>query len=258
VQDGGRISRWLRLTYINKTNRCLVNVNSFDQLSDAEQALVDDFVRKSVNQGERLPEGSVTFDDDLDRKTVQAAFEQIESLISNTNPLTLRVLTLERLKREIESKYDSVIHPPEEMPADPKITREDLNRLLIKDEVTNYFLLVGGMIEQLSIDLICEKVISEDRQSENQRTRVEQMSQAEREQLLYMTSVIGDGERSEIRRAYNTRNDLAHNVTDRSVTDVLDNVESDIERAYDAVEILHMKLYDIDLNQRFSNLLVDD
>ncbi|SMP11981.1 hypothetical protein SAMN06265347_10415 [Halobellus salinus] len=144
------------------------------------------------------------------------------------------------------------------MPADPKITREDLKRLLIKDEATNYFLLVGGMIEQLSIDLIFEKVIREDRQSDSQRKQVKRMPQTEREEILYMTGIIDSGEKGKIGRAYGTRNDLAHNADDTAVTDVLNNVDSDIERAYDAVELLHKKLYGIDLNQRLSNLLVDD
>ena len=233
-------------------------MSSFNELSDAEQALVDDFVRKSAGKGDHLPEGPVKDNSDLDEKSVEEAFVQIQSVISDTDPHALRVLTLKRLKREIESKYGSIISPPKEMPADPKITREDLNRLLIKDEVTNYLLLVGGMIEELSIDLVHKEVIIEDRQSSSQRKRIEHMTQSEREELLYITGIIDSGEKSEIGRAYGMRNNLAHNANNTTVTNVLDDVNGDMTRAYNAVEILHKKLYGIDLSQRFSNLLVDD
>lgn len=233
--------------------------NSLDNLSGPEQHLLEDFLRKSSDVGERLAEDPIQIGDDVDVATVQESFEQVMSLVSNdTDSITLRVFALDRLEAEIQSKSGSIIEPPEETPPEADITREKLNKLLIRDEVINYFLLSGALIEQFTIELIIEEITSESRQSGNNRSRVEQMSEAEREDLLHMAGVLTDGEKGKIRRAYKIRNTLAHSPDPVSVTETIKNIESDIERTREAIDTLHEKIHGIPLDYRISNLLVDE
>lgn len=82
------------------------------------------------------------------------------------------------------------------------------------------------------------------------------MSQYEREWLLHVTGVITDGEKGKVRRIYDMRSSIVHPSDDKN--DFLNEIEmqSDVDRAFDAVNILHKKLYRIALKHRIGELMM--
>lgn len=233
--------------------------SGFEGLSDAEHHLIDDFVRKSSDSGERRADGPILTDDEVDYATARAAFQQVASLVSkDMDSITTRWLTLHRLEAEIKSKEGAIISPPDDMPEDPDITPEKLNKLLIKDEVMNYMLIAGAMIEQLTIELVMQDVVAEGRRSNSQRNQIERMAQAERVDLLHKTGVLDNGEKSETQRAYGLRNDIAHSPSASSIIEVIDNIKADISRTNNVLDMLHEKVYGISLNHRLSDTLLSN
>lgn len=230
---------------------------SFERLSEAECELVEDFLEKSTGVDEGATEDSFVMGDEVSLASVDEAYHRLMILISNNfDRIALRTMTLDRLEGVIQSKADSIDHPSEEMPTDPTVTRENLNIMLIRDEVIIYFLIAGAMIEQFTIELVLEEVAAEDRQSENHRSRVEQMSEREREDLLHMAGILDDGEKGKVRRAYKIRNDLAHSHDPAIITE-MGNVESNIDRTREALDTLHEKIHGIPLDYRLANEIFD-
>jgi hypothetical protein len=114
------------------------------------------------------------------------------------------------LRSEIQSGPVFEYEKEDELPENPKVTPEELNHFVRKDELEEFFTLAGQMVETLTIDLFLEDVVEPSRGSNSVRQGVEQMSQYEREWLLYVTGVITDGEKGKIRRVYDMRSSIVH------------------------------------------------
>lgn len=225
---------------------------TLDQLSEQEIELLVDYIRKSA-EGVGYIEGlSVMLSDRYDRMVVKEAIGEIEAISTeNAENLTLQAYMFERLKENIVANLDGIAHPASEPSDEVIITREKLNKLLVADDVVQLFALTGSIIEQLSIELLLAEVVDPDRRSNTVREKVEQnMTQKHREWWLHKTGVLDDGEKGEVRRAYKLRSSLVHNPEGASLIDEIENVERDIERSTEAINLLHEKLFEDDFESR--------
>lgn len=226
-----------------------------EDLLPEESELIIDFV-EWAGEFDRQILDRQTIDGDEDTIGLAEAFEYLTPLISEeADEFDAQVFRLFRLRGEIQSGPVFDYKKEDELPENPKVTPEELNRFVKKDELEEFFTLAGQMIEKLTIDLVLEDVVEPSRRSNSVRKKVEQMSQYDREWLLYVTGVITDGDKGEIRRAYGMRSSIVH--SSNGENDFLNEIEipSDVSRALDAVDILHEKLHTISLGHRFGDLI---
>jgi hypothetical protein len=233
-------------------------MDELNHLSEAEKELIADFFGKlyrSITSSHPVKHLTV-FDNDSNVTDIWKNFERIISLVSeDADQIALRMMTLNRIGNEINSRTTFFENDSEQLPPDAVVTPEKLNRLLVMDEIIQFYLLAGGMIEHFTVELVIRDILTDSRKSSSQRSRIQRMSQSEREWLLYVGGTIDSGEKGEIRRAYEIRNSLVHNPSGDTIIEELEHVNSDIERTQDVLELLHEKLYEITINQRFANLL---
>ena len=227
-----------------------------EDLSQEETELIIDFI-EWVGEFDRQVLDRQTIDGDSEEIGLQQAFEFLVPLISeDASDFDAQMFRLFRLEREIRNGPAFKYEKEAELPEDAKITPDELNLFLKKDELKEIFTLTGQMIETLSIDLIMKEVIAESRRSNSVRQRVERMSQGDREWLLHATGVISDGDKGKIRRAYDLRNSIVHSSENTGELLRSLNIPSDIDRAKDAVNSLHEARYGMKLKHRFSDLIV--
>jgi len=225
-----------------------------EDLSPEESELIVDFVEWAGGFDRQILDRQ-TIDGDEDAIGVAEAFEYLAPLISEeADEFDAQVFRLFRLRGEIQSGPVFEYEKEEELPEDPKVTPEELNRFVRKDELEEFFTLAGQMIEALTIDLVLEEVVESARKSNSVKKRVERMSQQEREWLLYVTGAITDGEMGEIRRIYDMRSSIVHNSGGDGFLDEVD-ISSDISRALDTVDTLHERLHGIAMKHRFGDLI---
>ena len=226
-----------------------------EDLSPEESELITDFV-EWAGEFDRQILNRQTIDGNKDTIGLAEAFEYLAPLISEeADEFDAQVFRLFRLRSEILSGPVFEYEKDDELPENPKVTPEVLNRFVRKDKLEDFFTLAGQMVETLTIDLVLEDVVEPSRRSKSVREKVERMSQHEREWLLYVTGVITDGEMGKIRRVYGMRSSIVHFSDDEN--DFLNEIEipSDVSRALDAVDILHEQLHGIALRHRFGDLI---
>lgn len=226
-----------------------------EDLTPEESELIVDFVEWAGKFDRQI----------LDRQTIEGnedtigmseAFEYLVPLISEeADEFDAQIFRLFRLRSEIQSGPVFEYAKEDKLPENPKVTPEELNRFVRKDELEEFFTLAGQMVETLTIDLFLEDVVESSRKSNSVRKRVERMSQHEREWLLYVTGVITDGEMGKTRRVYDMRSSIVHNSDGEN--GFLDEVKipSDVNRALDAIDTLHERLHGIALKHRFGDLI---
>lgn len=231
--------------------------SSTRDLSEKERELLSDYFSQTTDKfrpsvTEVLTKGEVI-------KSKTGNFEDALQYVSDSVSATeVQLFTLNRMKTEVLQKYDEFTPAVQDVPTDAQITPEEINRLIVRRDVSFYFQLVGSLIEKFSIELIMKEVIEEDRQSESVRSEIENMSQSERMWWLYVTGAIDNGSKSELGRAYSKRNSLAHDLQTDNLLREFQDIESDIKRAYNAVNGIHERVYDITIEMKLSNLLIDD
>lgn len=225
------------------------------ELTSAEKELLIDFV-EWAGEFDRQILDRQTVNGNPDKIGLQEAFEFLVPIISEeASEFDAQMFRFFRLEREVKSRPTFEYKKRDELPEDAKITPEEINRFLRKDELEEFFTLAGQMIEDLTVKLVIDEVIAPPRRSESVRGSVAQKSQREREWLLFVTGAISDGEKGEIRRTYNLRSSIVHSSDDDNgfLNEV--NIPSDITRAKNAVYTLHEKLHGIELHHRFGDLI---
>lgn len=224
-------------------------------LSPEELELITDFVEWAGELDRQILDRQ-TIDGDEDAIGVLQAFEYLAPLVSEeADEFDAQVFRLFRLRNEIPVGPVFEYEKADELPENPIVTPEELNRFIKKDELEEFVTLAGQMLETLTIELVIEEVVDPSRKSKSVKEKVERMSQYEREWLLYVTGVITDGEKGKIRRVYDMRNSIVHPSDDEN--DFLNEIEipSDLSRALDAINILHEELHGIALKHRFGDLV---
>ncbi|WP_134669536.1 hypothetical protein [Halorussus marinus] len=228
---------------------------SATDLSDAEIELVTDFVEWAGEFDRQILERK-TVGSDSDEIGLQEAFEYLVPIISDdASEFDAQLFRLFRMEQKVRSTPTFEYKNEDELPKDAKITPEELSRFLKKDELEEFFTLAGQMVETLSIELVMQEVVTSSRRSKSVRKRVTQKSQREREWLLFVTGVISEGVKSEIRRVYGLRSSIVHNSEDAKNFLQEVNVPSDINRAKKTINTLHDELHGIELKHRFSDLI---
>jgi len=225
------------------------------ELSMAEKELLIDFV-EWAGEFDRQILDRQTVEGNPDEIGLQEAFEFLLPIISEeASEFDAKMFRILRLEQEIQSGSVFEYENPDKLPDDAKITPAEINRFLKKDELEEFFTLIGQMIEDLSVELVMTEVVVPSRRSESARRRVAQKSQREREWLLFVSGAISDGEKGEIRRTYNLRSTIVHgsNGNDSFLKEV--NIPTDITRAKNALNTLHEELHGIELHHRFGDLV---
>jgi len=226
-----------------------------EDLSPEESELITDFIEWAGGFDRQILDRQ-TIDGDEDTIGLAEALGYLMPLISEeAEEFDAQVFRLLQLRSEIQSGPVFEYEKDDELPENPKVTPEELNRFVRKDELEEFFTLAGQMVETLTIDLVLEDVVDSSRRSKSVRERVERMSQHEREWLLHVTGAITDGEKGKIRRVYGMRSSIVHASDGQS--DFLNEIKipSDVSRALDAVDILHEQLHGIALRHRFADLI---
>lgn len=228
---------------------------TIEDITDAERELLVDFV-EWLGGFDRQILSRQTIDGDSEMADFKKVFELSAPLVSeDASEFDAQMFQLFRLEQEIQSgpvfKYEN----EDDLPEDAEITPDKLNRFLRKDELERFFTLSAQMIETLTVELVMEEVVADSRQSKSVRQNITRKSQQEREWLLYVTGVISDGEKGEIRRAYDLRSSIVH--SSENTLDLLDevNVPSDVSRTKNAINSLHESLHGIELKHRFGDLI---
>lgn len=222
-----------------------------EDLTEQEQDLVFDYIRKAAERGRMLEGEPVSFSHPGDQVAIREAVGRIDAIATeDVDELTLKAYMLERLKRNIETNLGGIIYPGDEFPEDATVTRDDLNKLLVADDVVNFFTLAGSIIEQLSIHLIMERIVANP--SNSIRDDVQNLRQTRREWLLFITGTLDGGEKDQVRQAYRLRNTLAHNPEGTSLLNEIDTVEEDIAKTMTALNTLHEKLHGDSFESRMS------
>lgn len=212
--------------------------------SEAEEELIEDFVRKHAERSRYLEGPPLIPSDPEDQLAAREALNKVAAISAGRiNDLDIQIHTLKRLEMDIKRNSNAIINPGEKLPDGAKITADDLNKMLVAEDVVTFFALSGGVMERASIDLITEEVVDENRMSNRVREDIEDMTQYRREWLLYTTGVISSGEKGRIREAYQMRNDIVHNPEEITFLEVIDNIEEDVDFALDAIDILVKQLY---------------
>ena len=224
-----------------------------EDLSPEESALIVDFVEWAGEFDRQILERQ-TIEGDQDAIGIEDAFEFLMPHISeDATEFDAQMLRVSRLQTEIKSGPDFEYEYQNELPPDSVVTPEGLNAFLKREELREFFSITGQMIESLSVELVMEKVVDQSKKSKSVRRRVERKSQEEREWLLHITGILSDGEKGEIRRTYDMRSSLVHDSENVFVNDV--EIPNDVDRGLNAVNILHEKLYDIELKHRLGDLV---
>lgn len=226
-----------------------------DDLSDEEAELLVDFV-EWVGEFDRQIIDRNTIDGDSEGVGLADAFEFLMPYVSeDASEFDAQMFQLFRLQSQIKAGPVFTYEKEDDLPDDATIRPDKLNQFLRKDELEEFFTLASRMIETLSVELIMSEVVADSRQSSSVRNTIAGKSQAEREWLLWVTGVISDGEKGEIRRTYSLRSSIVHNSD--TVEGFLHQVQvpSDIDRSMSVINSLHEKLHGIELGHRFSDLI---
>ena len=231
--------------------------SSTTDLTEKERELVSDYFSQTADNFRPSVTEVLTSGEVIKSKT--GNFEDVLQYISDSVSATeVQLFTLNRMKTEVLQKYDEFTPAVQDVPTDAQITPDEINRLIVRKDVTSYFQLIGSLIEKFSIELIMKEVIEENRQSESVRSEVENMSQSERMWWLYVTGTIDNGSKSELGRAYSKRNSLAHDLQTDNLLKEFQNIESDVKRAYNAVNDIYEMVYNITIEMKIGGLLSDE
>lgn len=130
------------------------------------------------------------------------------------------------------------------------LTDEEMKKASLWDELVNFYSVAGGLLERFTTELIVEEVVADDRESNSVRSDIEKMPQRKREWLLHISGEIDDGTKSEVRRVYQLRNDLLHGPAQYALLEKMGSIESEVDRAINAIDDLHKLIFGESIFQR--------
>lgn len=169
-----------------------------------------------------------------------------------TGELFVKV-SLARARLEIENNIEEIEQKIHKENKDSGIDEEDMRKRaevkmiqLTAHQVMEYFILASALIETLSIDLLKKEVIT-DEYSDSTKTDTileSRMVQETREDLLLRTGTIDESLKSELTHVRTVRNKLVHDVSDHIFLEWIDNIPTELDRAYDAYSQLFDKIAD--------------
>lgn len=142
------------------------------------------------------------------------------------------------IEKELENAEGEVISK-----VDEDCTRKDLQTIIetkkIRStslQIMNYFVLVSTFIETLSIDLLKKELIA-DEHSDTKKTDTiieHRFDQELREDLLFRTGIIDEPLKSELSHIRVIRNSLVHDFNNHLLLEAINDVSSELRRAYNA------------------------
>jgi len=190
---------------------------------------------------------------------IEAGYEMISSMLSAAegaqfreisekfDDLTIQAYTIYYFKQQLlETIQESDIR-------DSKGGREvDLRsmKLNMREEMIVFYTSCSAVIEDLCIQLIIDKFVPAERESESAREYIEYKTQKERENILYNFGVIGEGTKGEIRQVMNMRNNLLHDPGRRTYLQTVEDIRAEINRTIRVLDRLHSMIFGADFSSR--------
>jgi hypothetical protein len=228
----------------------------FEKLSHQELKLLGDYITNhhelyTTSVAEELTTGKLGSNNSFGAG-IADVLHYLSDSVTNTDRQILRLDDMRRSLEQFSYESPSAVDLPDEA----TITPDQLHWLASRFELTAFYSHVGVLIEKLTVELMIEEIVDQERRSKRVRKRIEERSwQAERLWWLFVTGVLSSGEKGTIQETYARRNDLVHGSL--SVDDMKDiNFEKEINDAWEAVNLLHEKLYGIRMEHRISETLL--
>ncbi|WP_229112274.1 hypothetical protein [Halapricum desulfuricans] len=162
----------------------------------------------------------------------------------------LRIVIAESLfeiERKVEDLENEIERELEEVLSDPESFDEKYRELLFRTKLVEnlsyefifYISLISEYMKTLSIEVLESQLIEEKYQGTNKTERMlENLSQPQREQLMLRTGIIDESLNSELSHVREVRNDMMHDFHERLLFRTVDDVLTETDRAYSALQDL--------------------
>jgi hypothetical protein len=226
------------------------------ELSPSEMQLIGDYLDHTNNTLLTTVANLLTSPEFGGNRPFGTGISDIVPIISDSVGTQYReILRLRNMKQDLISNSES-LQKKSERSISSELTHDDLYLMSLRSDLISYHTQVGTLIEDLTVQLVFEDVVDDDRQSKRIRNDIENKPQSEREWLLFATGIVDSGEKDMIRTAYRQRNRIVH---DSDKNDIFENydLQSQISESWEAVNLLHKKLHGIELNSRIGEILTD-
>jgi len=199
------------------------DVINYDEMQDIRKSLIFDILLKE--------QGVDTESDD--------AFDVNSIAVLRLGELRLEISRdLNKANDRVKKEFDLIEDKSDEFDSD-KI--KDVKELVQKAEkasevsgkVIEYFTLLSSLVEEITISILLEEIISEEYVEFTSSKKLFQrnMTQESREELLLRTGTIDEGLKGELKRIRSTRNELLHNTNKSILLNDLENIVSELDRA---------------------------
>jgi hypothetical protein len=226
-----------------------------DEISEPELQLLANFLSHVHDSHFETVADVLTTEDVGGKEPFGAGLPDVLHYVSDSvSTIDRQVLRFDDMRRSLEemnAESPSDIH----LPDGADVTPEKLHWIAIRSELTTYYSHAGVLIEDLSAELLFDSVVDEDRQSNRVKNDIENKSQWERGWLLFITGVIDSGEWDAVRDTYKRRSNFVHDSVDEEELANRD-VESEIIEAWESVNLLHEKLYGLEMEHRISEQIL--
>jgi len=199
------------------------DVINYEEMQDIRKSLIFDILLKE--------QGVDTESDD--------AFDVNSIAVLRLGELRLEISRdLNKANDRVKKEFDLIEDKSDEFDSD-KI--KDVKELVQKAEkasevsgkVIEYFTLLSSLVEEITISILLEEIISEEYVESTSSKKLFQrnMTQESREELLLRTGTIDEGLKGELKRIRSTRNELLHNTNKSILLNDLENIVSELDRA---------------------------
>ena len=160
------------------------------------------------------------------------AMEQVLDTGDHEFGWSIELLTLHRINNEIKSVIEDMRG---------KENWKNQIRLMLSDELVLFFTLADEIVAGVGGQILENSITDENRGGESSLKTMTELNHYDQVDLLYYSGKIDEGLKSELTNIHKLRNNVVHNLHDRHFLSSIDNLESRIDRAINAIS----ELFDI-------------
>lgn len=200
--------------------------NSDDDKQDAWDEMWDTLEENYAQESD----GIVKYD--VEASEIAETLYKISDLTSDDSDSdwVVEMFTLMRL-------YNSVISTIDEIEGDDNW--EDQAKLLTSDDVMLFFTLADEVVSGVSGDVLDNEIVTDGRRGDSSLESMRELDHYSQMDLLYYSGEINSGLKGELTNIHKTRNKLTHDLRQRHYLEGIDNLESRLDRALEAINKLH-------------------
>lgn len=226
--------------------------SELNKLTEPELELLAEFLNSTQDRDLQTVASVLTTPEFGSNNTFGAGLSDVLHYISTSiTNIDRQVMRFDEMRRGLQQIL-SQTPPDKELPENAKLTPEELQGVAIKSELTSFYSQAGILIEEFSTELIFEEIVDDERRSNRVKTDLENQSQYEREWLLWVTGILNNEDKDNLRDTYRKRNELVHGGQLDSM--IFEEIADEISQAWAAVNILHEKTYGLEMEHRISEI----